>query len=84
MQVQERSYIEEEMGMMREYHRPQNVFQPRVHVGLCNMRPNLARGFNIVVRKEQSHAIPTSREETKGLCFGICWANREIDYYRIE
>ena len=48
------------MGMMREYHGPQNVFQPGVHVGLYNMRPNLARGFNIVVRKEQSHEIPTS------------------------
>jgi len=56
----ERGYIEEEMGMMREYHGPQNVFQPGVHVGLCNMRPNLERGFHIVVRKEQSHAIPTS------------------------
>ena len=59
MQV-DRNYIEEELGLMRQYRGPQTVFQPGVHVGFCDMRPNLARGFNIVVKKEQSHAIPSS------------------------
>jgi hypothetical protein len=59
MQV-EKTYIEAELGMMREYRGPQTVFQPGVHVAFCDMRPNLARGFNIVVKKEQSHAIPSS------------------------
>lgn len=59
MQV-ERSYIEQELGMMREYQGPRNGFTAGVHVGFCDMRPNMMRGFNIVVRKDQSHAIPSS------------------------
>ena len=59
MQV-DRNYIEEELGLMREYRGPQPVFKPGVYVGFCDMRPNLARGFNIVVKRGQSHAIPGS------------------------
>lgn len=59
MQV-EKSYIEEELSMMRGYHGPQIGFKAGVHVGFCDMRPNLTRGFNIVARKDHSYAIPSS------------------------
>ena len=59
MQV-ERSYIEEELSMMREYQGPRDGFTAGVHVGFCDMRPNLTRGFNIVVQRDQSHAIPST------------------------
>jgi hypothetical protein len=59
MQV-ERSYIEQELSLMGEYHGPQIGFKAGVHVGFCDMRPNLTRGFNIIVRKHQSHAIPAN------------------------
>jgi hypothetical protein len=58
MQVN-RSYIEHELEMMREYCGPQRVFKPGVHIGFCDMRLNVQKGFSIAVRRNQSHAIPS-------------------------
>lgn len=66
MQV-DRNYIEEELTLMREYHGPQTVFKRGVQVGFCDIRPNLARGFNVVVKKGQSHAIPASALDLSSL-----------------
>jgi hypothetical protein len=44
---------------MTGYYGPRPTFSPGVHIGFCGMRPIVQRGFNIVVRESQTHAIPS-------------------------
>lgn len=58
MQI-ERDEAHHQLERMADYHGPQHYFSPGVHIGFCGMRPILQRGFNIVVREGQTHAIPS-------------------------
>ena len=46
---------------MLEHYGPQSTFRPGVHVGFFGMRPNVQRGFNVVVYEKQTHTIPSTQ-----------------------
>jgi hypothetical protein len=51
--------VENQLGRMRGYHGPQHAFKPGVHIGFFGMRPNVQKGFNVVVREDSTHVIPS-------------------------
>jgi hypothetical protein len=50
---------ERQIKKMSEYYGPQSTFSPGVHIGFFGMRPNVQKGFNVVVRQGLSHSIPS-------------------------
>jgi hypothetical protein len=58
MQI-DRLEVQHQLGKMVGYHGSQNTFRPGVHIGFFGMRPNIQRGFNVVVNERQTHSIPS-------------------------
>jgi len=54
-----RNEAEMQLKKMRNYTGPQCGFPPGVHIGFFGMRPNVQKGFNVVVREDESHVIPS-------------------------
>jgi hypothetical protein len=54
-----RDEAERQMKNMSEYYGPHSMFQPGVHIGFFGMRPNMQKGFNVIVRKDLSYSIPS-------------------------
>jgi len=59
MQV-DRADVERHVARMHDYYGPQSAFKPGVHIGFFGMRPNIQRGFNVVVKENQTHEIPST------------------------
>lgn len=57
MQI-ERLEVREQLDKMVTYYGPQNTFRPGVHIGFFGMKPNVQRGFNVMVNEKQTHSIP--------------------------
>jgi hypothetical protein len=60
MQI-EPEYAGAQIRRMNDYYGPQYTFAPGVHVGFFGMRPNVQKGFNVVVKENQSYSIPSSQ-----------------------
>lgn len=58
MQI-ERLEAEQQLGKMVGYRGSQNTFPPGVHIGFFGMRPNVQRGFNVIVNERQTQTIPS-------------------------
>jgi len=54
-----RDEAERQMKNMSEYYGPLSMFQPGVHIGFFGMRPNVRKGFNVIVQKGLSYSIPS-------------------------
>lgn len=54
-----RMEAESQLRNMRYYYGPENSFPSGVHIGFLGMRPNVQKGFNVVVREDRSHVIPS-------------------------
>jgi len=54
-----RTEADTQLKKMRDYYGPQSAFSSGVHIGFFGMRPNVQKGFNVVVRDDQSHVIPS-------------------------
>jgi len=55
----ERTEAEKQLSRMSLYTGSQRVFAPGVHLAFFGMRPNVSKGFNVVVRENASHTIPS-------------------------
>ncbi len=55
----DRLEVQHLLGKMVGYYGPQSTFRPGVHLGFFGMRPNVQRGFNVVVNEKQTHSIPS-------------------------
>jgi hypothetical protein len=58
MQI-DRLDAEDHLKKMADYYGPQSPFPSGVHIGFIGMRPELQRGFKIMVREKQFHVIPS-------------------------
>lgn len=57
MQI-ERLEVKEHLDKMVRYYGCQSTFRPGVHIGFFGMRPNVQRGFNVMVNEKQTNSIP--------------------------
>lgn len=58
MQI-DRTEAERQLGKMRRYNGPSDTFEPGVHLAFFGMRPNVLKGFNVVVPENRPHVIPS-------------------------
>ena len=57
----ERTEAEKHLSRMSSYTGAQRVFTPGVHLAFFGMRPNVRKGFNVVVNENASHTIPSTQ-----------------------
>ena len=58
MQI-DRTDAESQLGKMGRYTGPSDTFHPGVHLAFFGMRPNVRKGFNVMVSENRSHVIPS-------------------------
>lgn len=58
MQI-DRTDAESHLKKMSRYNGPSDTFEPGVHLAFFGMRPNVRKGFNVMVPENRSHVIPS-------------------------
>ena len=54
-----KSEIESNLTRMREYASNEQALEPGIHLALFALRPLLSRGFDVLVRKDAQHLLPS-------------------------